>query len=130
MVLVGIGFVAIPNVLLPLFGFRETGEVWIRVVGFLALILAFYYIQAARNELTGFFQWSLYCRPSFFVFSIVVVVLGLAQPMLILFGVIDLLGAIWTGLDLRRSQGQAVHFLLPGSFPLTSCQVSKPRRVG
>jgi hypothetical protein len=103
--LVGIGFMAIPNLLLPLFGFPETGEIWIRMVGFLALVLGFYYIQAGRNELADLFQWSLYCRPAFFVFTVVVVVLDLAEPMLILFGVIDLLGAIWTGLALRSSPG-------------------------
>ncbi|MFO7743364.1 MAG: hypothetical protein R6X31_13750 [Anaerolineae bacterium] len=100
---VGLGFLLVPNAILPLFGFETTSQPWIRVVGFLVLILAFYYIQAARTELEPLFRWTLYCRPSAFVVFVIFVVLGLAKPMLILFGVIDLLGAIWTGLALRST---------------------------
>jgi hypothetical protein len=104
MAVTGLGFLVIPNTLLALFGFPTTDEPWIRVVGLLVLILAFYYVQAARYEVEPLFRWSLYCRPAAFVGFTAFVVLGLAGPMLILFGVIDLLGALWTGLALRSSQ--------------------------
>lgn len=68
------------------------------------LVLAFYYIQAARGDVTPLFRWSLFCRPAAFLAFAAFVVLGFAEPMLILFGVIDLLGALWTGLALRGSQ--------------------------
>ena len=100
----GLGFLVIPNTLLALFGFSFTNEPWIHVVGLLVLILGYYYIQAAREEVDPLFRWSLYCRPAGFVVFTTLVVLGLAKPMLILFGVIDLLGALWTGLALRSSQ--------------------------
>lgn len=103
LVVTGLGFLVIPNPLLSLFGFSTTSQPWIRVVGFLVLIIAFYYIQAARQEVRPIFQWSLYCRPAAFVVFSGLVVFGFAKPMLILFGVIDLLGAIWTGLALRNS---------------------------
>ena len=104
LIVVGLGFLVIPNVLLPLFGFPETNEVWIRVVGMLVVLLAFYYIQTARKELTDFFQLTVYARASVIVFFIVFVVLDLAEPMLLLFGAVDLLGAIWTELALRSSK--------------------------
>ena len=72
--------------------------------GFSLLILAYYYIQAARNEMTGFFRFAVHGRASVIVFFIAFVVLGLAQPMLILFGVADLLAAIWTAVALRRTE--------------------------
>jgi hypothetical protein len=103
MAVLGIILVSVPNLLLGLFGFPATNEVWIRVVGMMALILAFFYIQAARKEQADFFQWTVYERASPIIFFIGFVVLGLAQPTLILFGVVDLLGAIWTGLALRHS---------------------------
>lgn len=104
--LIGLGAILVvtPNALLALFGFPGTSEVWIRVVGMLLLILAFYDIQAARKELTGFFLWSVYARSSVIVFFIAFVLLGFVSPVLILFGVVDLLGAIWTGLALRSSK--------------------------
>ena len=103
MAVVGLGFLVVPNAILPLFGFATTGEPWIRVVGSLVSIFAFFYIQAARTELKPLFRWTLYGRAWAFVVFVVLVVLGLAKPMLILFGVIDLLGAIWTGVALRGS---------------------------
>ena len=104
LVILGITLIVAPNFLLGTFGLPTTNEVWIRVVGMLVLILAFYYTQAARKELTNFFQWTVYARASVFVFFLAFVVLGFAQPTLILFGAIDLLGAIWTGLALRSKR--------------------------
>jgi len=104
MVALGITLLVVPNVLLTLFGLPATNEVWIRVVGMLVCLLAVYYIQAARNELTAFFHWTVYTRASVIVFFIVFVVFGLVKPALILFGGVDLLGAIWTALALRSSR--------------------------
>jgi hypothetical protein len=72
-------------------------------MAFLVLILAYYYFQAARNEVEPFFRWTVQARPFVVVCFIVFVALGLAKPILITFGVIDLVGAIWTGLALRAS---------------------------
>lgn len=94
----------IPNILLSLFFIPETSEVWIRVVGMLVLILGFYYFQASRNELSSFFQATVYGRSSVLVFFIVFVLLNFAPPTLILFGVVDAAGALWTGLCLRAEK--------------------------
>jgi len=104
LVLLGITLLVMPNVLLALFGLPATEEVWIRVVGMLVLLLAFYYSQAARRELAGFFQWTVYARGSVILFFIAFVVLGFARPVLILFGALDLLGALWTEATLRSSR--------------------------
>jgi hypothetical protein len=100
----GVILLALPNVLLGLFFLPSTNEVWIRIVGMLLLFLGFYYHQAARKEMTDFFQWTVYVRLTVIVFFIAFVLLGLASPPLILFGVADLLGAIWTGWALRSSK--------------------------
>ena len=103
-VVLGIILMVAPNALLTLFGMPATHEVWIRVVGMLLVLIAFYYIQAARQELTAFFQLTVYARASVILFFAVFVVSGLVQPVLILFGVVDLIAAIWTGLTLRSSR--------------------------
>jgi uncharacterized protein YacL len=103
MVVLGVSLLIAPNVLLSLFAYPTTNELWIRVVGMVVAILGYYYIEAARNELTSFFKASVRARPAVIVVFIAFVALGLAKPILILFGVIDLLGAIWTGLALRSS---------------------------
>ncbi len=67
------------------------------------VILGYYYIQAARNELTPFFRWTLHCRIFFALVVAALVILKLAQPMLLLFGLLDLLGMFWTAMALRST---------------------------
>ena len=52
----GLGFLLIPNILLPIFGFPTTTEVWIRVLGLVVLALALYHIHCARNNVIPFFS--------------------------------------------------------------------------
>jgi len=105
LLLLGLALVLSPNALLRVFRIAPTGEVWIRVVGMLVLVLAFYYWNAARAGLTSFFRWSVVARTSVLLFFIAFVVAGLAPPVLILFGVVDLAGAVWTALALRAEAG-------------------------
>lgn len=105
LVLLGLTLLVAPNLLLTTFGIPPTSEVWIRIVGVLVLILAFYYAQTARREMTDFFRWTVPARSAVIVFFIVFVFLGWAKPVLILFGAIDLAGAIWTFMALRSSRG-------------------------
>ena len=100
----GTGFVLMPNVLLGALGLPATDEVWSRVVGMLALLLAFYYIQAARTGLRPFIQWTVYSRVAVFFFFTAFVLAGLAGPVLILLGAVDLSAAIWTGWALRQEK--------------------------
>ena len=64
LVILGVLLVAMPNVLLSLVRIPPTHEVWIRLAGMLLLILAFFYIQVARNDITLFFRWTIYTRLS------------------------------------------------------------------
>ncbi len=104
----GLTLMLAPNHVLTLAGLPATNEVWIRVMGMIVAFLGYYYLQAARLELTPFFRWTVHTRPLPVVVFIVFVALGLAKPIIILFGIGDLLGAIWTGLALRTSQSRAL----------------------
>jgi hypothetical protein len=99
--ILGLILLVIPNVLLNLFSLPETNEVWIRVVGMLVLLLGFYDFQASKNGMIKFFQWTVYARAVVPIFFIVFVLLDFAPPILILFGVIDGVAALWTHLSLR-----------------------------
>ena len=102
-VTVGLALLLVPSVLLSLFAYPTTTEVWIRILGFVVVILGYYYIVAARHGLVPLYRASVYARSSLIVFFALLVALGMAEPLLVLFGAIDLLGAIWTGLALRSS---------------------------
>ncbi|RLT41378.1 MAG: hypothetical protein DWI57_07045 [Chloroflexi bacterium] len=97
----GIILVVVPNFLLALFGLPTTEEVWVRVVGVLVLILAYYSLSSARQEDRDYFGWSVPARASVILFFIAFVLLRLAPPPLILFGLVDLAGAAWTWQALR-----------------------------
>ncbi|MBE0636190.1 hypothetical protein IH601_09350 [Candidatus Bipolaricaulota bacterium] len=105
LIALGLFLLIAPNTLITLFGLPETQDVWIRVVGMLIVLLATYDIQAARHELANFFQWSVVARAAVIVFFAGFVMANLVEPMLLLFGAIDLAGAIWTAIALRQDRG-------------------------
>ncbi|AVR97299.1 hypothetical protein [Pseudoduganella armeniaca] len=96
---VGAALVLVPNLLLGLFGIAPTGEIWIRVAGLIAFNLGIYVWVAAHHR--PFLQASVYTRSLVFVVLTGFAVTGMGEPMLALFGVLDLAGAIWTLLALR-----------------------------
>ncbi len=104
--LLGLGLVLVPDALLTLFGFKPTTEVWIRIVGLLLIIISYYDVMATRTRTTTFYRWTVVARIFSFLFLAVIVVLGLAQPMLLLFGFVDLAGATWTMIALRSNTGK------------------------
>lgn len=93
--------VVAPNLLLTSFGVPPTTEVWIRLLGVLVVIIGVFTWVAARHEDRHFFVASVYSRMGLFGAITLFVIFQLASPMLLLFGVVDLLGGLWSHLALR-----------------------------
>lgn len=91
----------VPNLVLSLLFIPPTTEVWIRVIGVIAFMIGIYAWDAAAHEAKSFFVTSVYTRCTVFVAFAVFVALGLASPTVMLFGVADLLGGLWTFWALR-----------------------------
>ncbi|HET9795480.1 MAG TPA: hypothetical protein VFS34_13590 [Thermoanaerobaculia bacterium] len=104
LVLLGAVVVAVPNLVLALVGLPPTSEVWIRVVGLLAAILGFYYLQAARHDFMPFYRASVPARVVAFLTFAAFVLFRFVKPSLILFGAVDLSGAAWTFFALSSSR--------------------------
>jgi uncharacterized membrane protein len=102
----GLTLLLIPNLILQVFGAPPTNEVWIRIIGMFVLCLSFYYVQAARNELTIFIRWTVWLRVAVIFYFAALVLLVAAPKVLLLFGVIDLLSAIWTWLALKKDDAR------------------------
>ena len=102
LIVVGFCFLMIPNTILGFFRFPWTPQIWIRVVGMLLLFLAVYYIQVARIDLREFMRTTVFTRVSITGFFTIFVVLGLAEPTLLLYAAVELLFALWTWYSLRR----------------------------
>ena len=106
--LCGLGLILllVPNLLLQVFGVPPTNEVWIRINGMFVLCLSFYYVRAARNELTIFIRWTVWPRIAVIIYFVAFVLLLSAPKGLLLFGLIDLLAAIWTWLALKKDEAR------------------------
>ncbi len=99
--LVGISFIFIPNAVLPVFKFPKTNEPWVRILGVVIAALSFFYIIAALNELTTFFWASVVERFAILVSFVLLAVIKKTPLTLIMFGVIDAAGGIWTLLAMQ-----------------------------
>jgi len=99
--LTGIALLVVPNLLLGMFGFPEAREIWVRVLGGLAVVVGYYYWRSGVDGATAFFRATLVGRPLFCALSIGLVIFAGAPWPLLLFGLVDLLGAGWTAMALR-----------------------------
>lgn len=102
--LVAAGLLLIPNLMLGLFGLPATSEIWVRVVGIPLVLLGAYYFLAGRNDLVPFIRWSVPVRASVILFYLILVLTGMVTPTILMFGLVDLLGAAWTQLSIRADQ--------------------------
>jgi hypothetical protein len=99
----GLGLLFIPNLVLGIFGFPPTSDIWIRILGLFAFCAGMLYFYCGRTNQTGFFRVSISERIVFFLGIVGIVLFLPANPLLILIGSVDLFGAIWTALTLRNS---------------------------
>jgi len=102
LIFLGIIITGFPNLLLSTFQLPETNEIWIRVVGVLVFNIGLYYVFMAPTNNTLFYTLSVYTRASILVWFIVFVLIGWAPAPLILFGVADMAGALWTFFAMRN----------------------------
>jgi|GEM_PF-179565 hypothetical protein len=103
--LLGLGLIltAVPNLLLSTFQLPETNEVWIRVVGVIVFNIGLYYVFMAPQNNTTFLMLSVFTRAAILLWFIVFAVIGWAPYTLVLFGLVDAAGAVWTYTSLKKS---------------------------
>lgn len=102
LLVVGTILTVFPNTLLSIIGVAETTEVWIHLLGVVAFVLGLYYVFMAPTNHFLFFILSVYARITVFIWFVIFIIIKLAPVELLPFGVIDLAGAIWTYMALRK----------------------------
>ncbi len=102
LILTGITLTVFPNVMLGMMGIPETTEVWIHLLGIIVFNMGLAYIIIAPSNNTLFLTFTVYARASVFVWFLIFYFINLAPAQLIIFGVIDLVGAAWTYSALRK----------------------------
>jgi len=96
LVATGLILVAVPNGLLAVLRLAPTTEPWIRVLGVPIGVMGAFHIAAARANVTASFRWTLWGRTIALVALASLVLLQIAPPVLIVFGLVDAAGALWT----------------------------------
>jgi hypothetical protein len=104
-IVTGIGLVLVPGLVLAPLGIAAPTEVWIRVVGALAIPLGYYYWVCGSADLVAFFRATIPGRLVFAATTVLLIVAFSAPMQLLLFAAIDLAGAAWTFQGLRRGPG-------------------------
>ena len=97
----GAGLFVSPDAMLALFRQPPAQEPWLRVLGLVSLVLGFYYVAAARADLTPFFRATLLGRGVGAVGFAAMVALGVLPAFVLLMAALDGIGALWTWSALR-----------------------------
>lgn len=102
LVATGLILAVVPNALLSLLRLAPATEPWIRVLGIPVGVMGAFFIAAARNNVTPFFHFTVWGRTIVLLAMTALILLQLAPPVLILFGLMDAAGAVWTRAALRE----------------------------
>ncbi len=88
--------ILIPNVVLTLIGHPTTNEPWVRLFGALAMLLGIKGLHYSRLKIESMFQLDVYTRTLFASVLLVLVLIGIARPILLILSIIDYGASLWT----------------------------------
>jgi hypothetical protein len=95
-VVIGTGFLFVPDVPLRLLRFEPARDPWIRALGLVLIVLGYYYVDAAQAGAVSFFWATVWGRFGVLLGTIGLAVTRQAKPQIVGFGLIDAGGAVWT----------------------------------
>lgn len=100
LVITGLGFIFIPNILLSTLKLPTTNEPWIRILGIVIAAMGFFYVIGAEYELSIFLWATIVERYAILVSFTLLVISKKAPAILIMFGIVDAICATSTMLVL------------------------------
>jgi hypothetical protein len=101
----GIFLIFFPGLMLRVAAITVSNTVILRIQGMVLIFLAIYYFVAGRRpEFLPLYRVTVYTRASALPLTAAMVLLLRANPLIILFTVVDALGALWTALALRADR--------------------------
>ena len=105
--LMGLALLIIPNLILPVFNLSLEGEQWIRMLGFVLVCSSYYYIRSAYKGNIDFAVYSIHTRIAAPFVVLILFLAGVVEPSLLLFGLVDGLGGLWTLVTYQRQKKYA-----------------------
>jgi hypothetical protein len=101
-VITGLQLIFIPNMLLNMFGFDATSEIWIKVLGVVVLSLSFMYYAVSKQENADVVRSTIWARWLVSAGFLLLALSGQVKLNLILFAGIDFATAMWTWMELKK----------------------------
>jgi uncharacterized protein YjeT (DUF2065 family) len=99
--LTGITFFVYPNIF-NLLELPTLTDGWARIIGLLAMVIGTYYIVNVKWGTRTFAKATIFVRLLFGLGVLFLIATNQMPIQTILFGVVDIFGAIWTAFELRR----------------------------
>jgi len=99
----GLQLIFVPNMLLGIFGFEPTSEIWIKVLGIVLISFSLVYYGIIQSGDKNILKITIYGRLIVVLGFVSLVATGLAAAPLIVFAGIDLATAIWTWFELKKA---------------------------
>ena len=92
----GVAYAFVPNALLRLIHLPPSNEVWIRLFGLFAILLAVKGVYGALQNLIGLMQIDVITRTFAAAFLVGLVALGLGPRFFLLLAAVDFAASVWT----------------------------------
>ena len=103
-ILTGLQLIFVPNMLLGMFGFEPTSEIWIKLLGIVVLPLsAVYYAIGKQGNRETVFS-TVVSRGFVGIGFLLLVLSGQAKINLLLFAGVDIATAVWTWIELKKEK--------------------------
>ena len=101
--LTGLQLIFVPNMLLSMFGFNATSEIWIKVLGIVVLSLSIIYYTVSKSGNDDVVRATMWSRLFVGIGFILLALTGQAKLSIILFAGIDIVTAVWTWFELKKA---------------------------
>ena len=101
-IITGLQLIFVPNMLLNMFGFDATSDIWIKVLGIVILPLSAVYYAISKQGNEESVRATIISRGFVGVGFIHLALSGQAKLNLILFAGIDIATAVWTWVELKK----------------------------
>jgi hypothetical protein len=97
------GLMIAPRLVLPVIGLADPGILWPRLLALPMIVIAFFYIQAAREGAIAFFRWTIPARSAGALFLVTLAAFRIGPPFLAILAAIDLAAVYWTRIELTAA---------------------------
>jgi hypothetical protein len=97
----GLSMVILPAVTVSWFGYSAEGELWIRVVGILSVVLAMYYMLMVRYHVFEMYKWKIAGHLFGITCMTAFLVLGAADNRIVGTITMEVLAGAWTAIALK-----------------------------